>query len=170
MEMKMPKCLAALRELELQWLEEGRATDDAIIGHPGVRSRALANALRIGQVIFALWLMEGTIKAEPANLVSLVTLYADFLLDNYRLYLGDAHVKAYSKTPDLDAVISATASAQTENDRIFDFEELAPIFNANDLKAKKKNVTPSAIRMLLARWQAKGLITKQANGTFQKKQ
>ncbi len=168
MELKMPKCLAALRELELLWLKEGEACDDPIIAHPGVRSRALANALRIGQVIFALWLMEGTIKAEPANLVSLVTLYADFLLDNYRLYLGDAHVKAYSKTPDLDAVISATASAQTENDRIF--EELAPIFNANDLKAKKKNVTPSAIRMLLARWQAKGLITKQANGTFQKKQ
>ena len=167
MELKMPKCLAALRTLERQWLEEGRASNDEIVAHPGVRSRALANALRICQVPYAFWLMEGTVKSEPASLVKLCVLYAELLLDTYRFYLGSAHLKAYTQGPDLDAVMAATANAQTENDLIY--KELPQVFTRSDLKAKKKGVGDSALRMLINRWLSRELIEKLADGTFRKK-
>ena len=157
-ELRLPAVARRLKQWEEERVGQAAAAGDQIVGDPGVRGRAMTNAFRICQVIWAVHLAEGNFKAVPKSLEETGVFIADMLVDNFRLFFGDLYLRQQQGSP---VALQDARQPQKGSDLL---AQLPREFTRDDLKRLHPKAKANALSMLLRRWTDSRKVEKTGNG------
>ena len=146
-----------LRKAIENWLEEKRieAAKDIDRVKDTYRRRAAVIGFRCGVVYHIL-----TGKThETSGCLKFAQIIAQYCLDQQLKLFGEALRNQYIKAQD-------EGQRQSTNHTVFD--QLAPVFSRDDLRAQKQGCSSSCIRTILMRWKNDGWIQAIDNQHWQK--
>ena len=156
-ELQLKSVARRLKQWEEDRVRQAAAEGDQIVGDNGVRGRAMTNAFRICQVMWAVHLVEGHYKAVPKLLEEVGVFLADMMVDNFKLLFSDQYYRQQTET------LAVTQSAgQSKSSNLL--ARLPETFTRNDLKQLNPKAKNTAISMMLRRWVDGQMVEKTGNG------